>query len=218
VESIHCPLVGTISPSLSPLTSFRRPRHSPSSEQPHPSLRYAVLKPTSSRNWSSPAPQNDLNDCVSLFPHPHFLLPLLISCLASSSSEPPQVSAKRSSVSTVSPLDQQLTLLQAELYAGSAACDRVYITGRRQAQLDSISAANAKIEGILFDPNEVSEIPAFAKKMSDKGLDLVVLNAGMQRGLDFSNVSTERLRARRRTDENLGNSLRALMSISSKRR
>lgn len=107
---------------------------------------------------------------------------------------------------------------QAELYAGSAACDRVYITGRRQAQLDSISAANAKIEGILFDPNEVSEIPAFAKKMSDKGLDLVVLNAGMQRGLDFSNVSTERLRVRRRTDENLGNSLRALMSISSKRR
>lgn len=81
--------------------------------------------------------------------------------------------------------------LQAELYAGSAACERVYITGRRQAQLDSISAANAKIEGILFDPNEVTAIPAFAKQMSEKGLDLVVLNAGMQRGLDFSHVSHE---------------------------
>ncbi|KAK4705225.1 hypothetical protein P7C70_g977, partial [Phenoliferia sp. Uapishka_3] len=77
----------------------------------------------------------------------------------------------------------------AERFAASKSpsVSHVYITGRRQELLDEISAIYPNVTGICFDPSNLEEIPAFAKRaVEELGVTLFLLNAGMQRGIDFT--------------------------------
>ena len=66
----------------------------------------------------------------------------------------------------------------------------VYITGRRQALLDEISAKYPNVSGVYFDPSDLAAIPEFCRRaVEDLGVDVVLVNAGMQRGIDFTAVS-----------------------------
>ncbi|KAI5480419.1 NAD(P)-binding protein [Pseudohyphozyma bogoriensis] len=62
----------------------------------------------------------------------------------------------------------------------------IIVTGRRQENLDELSKAQPKISGVVFDPNDLSAIPEFAKKMVERGVTYTILNAGTMKGMDFS--------------------------------
>jgi hypothetical protein len=59
---------------------------------------------------------------------------------------------------------------------------------RRKAQLDEISTQDDKITGVVFDPNGLAAIGAFAQEMVSKGVDYLILNAECNTRFDFSKV------------------------------
>jgi len=66
----------------------------------------------------------------------------------------------------------------------------VIAVGRRQANLDSIVQKHGKdkVSAVKFDITDLAGIPDFAAKVTKAHpkLDSVILNSGIQRGLDFS--------------------------------
>ncbi|KAI5481684.1 NAD(P)-binding protein [Pseudohyphozyma bogoriensis] len=68
----------------------------------------------------------------------------------------------------------------------SPAFKEVVITGRRKDLVDEVAKTHANITGEVFDPNDLSAIPAFSKKMAEKGVTYTILNAGTMKGMDFS--------------------------------
>ncbi|EJU02818.1 NADP-binding protein [Dacryopinax primogenitus] len=67
-------------------------------------------------------------------------------------------------------------------------CDAVILTGRREANLQSICAGHPNAHYRVHDATDLASIPAFAEELisSFPKLDCIVLNAGIQRSLDFS--------------------------------
>ncbi|KAL8287684.1 hypothetical protein RQP46_003542 [Phenoliferia psychrophenolica] len=71
--------------------------------------------------------------------------------------------------------------------AQQSAIKHVYITGRRQALLDDISAKYPNVTGICFDPSDLAAIPALCRKaVIELGVTLIMLNA-----VDLSVVHAE---------------------------
>ena len=70
----------------------------------------------------------------------------------------------------------------------------VIVTGRRQERLDEFVKANgsSKAIGIKFDISDLSSFPSFIKNVTDSypDLDLIFLNAGIQRPLRFNQPET----------------------------
>ncbi len=70
----------------------------------------------------------------------------------------------------------------------------VIVVGRREEKLDSFvkTYGSDKASSSVFDVNELSKIPSWAKKIHEQhpDLDCVVLNQGVQRGFDFSKPDT----------------------------
>ncbi|KAF2025895.1 NAD(P)-binding protein [Setomelanomma holmii] len=70
----------------------------------------------------------------------------------------------------------------------------VVIVGRRQEKLDEFEQKHGsdKVDSIIFDISNLDEIPKFVKQVTSKhpDLDSVFLNAGIQRGFDFSKPET----------------------------
>ncbi|KAI9850049.1 MAG: hypothetical protein M1838_006164 [Thelocarpon superellum] len=66
----------------------------------------------------------------------------------------------------------------------------VIAVGRRQERLDAFVSSHGsdKATAVTFDVNALSEIPAFAAKITKAhpDLDCVILNSGIQRGTDFA--------------------------------
>jgi short-subunit dehydrogenase involved in D-alanine esterification of teichoic acids len=71
---------------------------------------------------------------------------------------------------------------------------RVIIVGRRQDKLDEFQKKHGsdKVDSIVFDISKLDEIPKFVQDVTSKHADLdsVFLNAGIQRGFDFSKPDT----------------------------
>jgi len=68
-------------------------------------------------------------------------------------------------------------------------CESVILTGRRESNLRSICAGHPNAHYRVHDSTDLSSIPAFAEEViaSFPALDCLILNAGIQRSLDFSN-------------------------------
>lgn len=71
---------------------------------------------------------------------------------------------------------------------------KVVIVGRRKEKLDEFQQRHGieKVDTIVFDISKLDEIPKFAQDVISKhpDLDSVFLNAGIQRGFDFSKPET----------------------------
>lgn len=71
---------------------------------------------------------------------------------------------------------------------------QVIIVGRRKEKLDEFQQkyGSEKVQCIVFDISKLEEIPDFVKEVTSKNADLdsVFLNAGIQRGFDFSKPET----------------------------
>jgi short-subunit dehydrogenase involved in D-alanine esterification of teichoic acids len=70
----------------------------------------------------------------------------------------------------------------------------VVIVGRRKEKLDEFEKkyGSEKVDSIVFDISKLEEIPNFVQTVTSKhpDLDSVFLNAGIQRGFDFSKPDT----------------------------
>jgi short-subunit dehydrogenase involved in D-alanine esterification of teichoic acids len=70
----------------------------------------------------------------------------------------------------------------------------VVIVGRRKEKLDEFEKkyGSEKVDSIVFDISKLDEIPKFVQTVTSKhpDLDSVFLNAGIQRGFDFSKPET----------------------------
>ncbi|KAJ9119506.1 hypothetical protein QFC22_003214 [Naganishia vaughanmartiniae] len=68
---------------------------------------------------------------------------------------------------------------------------KVIAVGRRQEKLDDFVKKHGaeRSTGVKFDITDLDEIPAFAERNTNehKDLDMIILNSGIQRGLDFAN-------------------------------
>jgi short-subunit dehydrogenase involved in D-alanine esterification of teichoic acids len=71
---------------------------------------------------------------------------------------------------------------------------KVIIVGRRKEKLDEFEQKHGsdKVSSVVFDISKLEEIANFAKDITSKhsDLDSVFLNAGIQRGFDFSKPET----------------------------
>ncbi|KAF2830319.1 NAD(P)-binding protein [Ophiobolus disseminans] len=71
---------------------------------------------------------------------------------------------------------------------------KVIIVGRRKEKLDEFEKkyGSDKVASIVFDISKLEEIPKFVQDVTSKhsDLDSVFLNAGIQRGFDFSKPET----------------------------
>ncbi|EAT86434.1 hypothetical protein HBI56_101380 [Parastagonospora nodorum] len=71
---------------------------------------------------------------------------------------------------------------------------QVILVGRRKEKLDEFQQkyGSEKVQSIVFDISKLEEIPNFVKEVTSKhsDLDSVFLNAGIQRGFDFSKPET----------------------------
>lgn len=71
---------------------------------------------------------------------------------------------------------------------------QVVIVGRRKEKLDEFEKkyGSEKVSSIVFDISKLDEIPKFVRDVTSKhsDLDSVFLNAGIQRGFDFSKPNT----------------------------
>lgn len=71
---------------------------------------------------------------------------------------------------------------------------QVIIVGRRKEKLDEFQQkfGSEKVHSIVFDISKLEDIPSFAQNVTTKhpDLDSVFLNAGIQRGFDFSKPET----------------------------
>jgi len=74
---------------------------------------------------------------------------------------------------------------------------QVVIVGRRKEKLDEFEQkyGSEKVHSIVFDISKLEEIPRFVQDVTSKhpDLDSVFLNAGIQRGFDFSKPDTVNL-------------------------
>ncbi|KAJ9127448.1 hypothetical protein QFC24_000856 [Naganishia onofrii] len=70
---------------------------------------------------------------------------------------------------------------------------KVIAVGRRQEKLDEFvkNHGEDRSVGVSFDITDLEGIPAFAERITNehKDLDMIILNSGIQRGLDFSDPS-----------------------------
>lgn len=80
----------------------------------------------------------------------------------------------------------------AERFAAHSGTEHVYVAGRRQAELDSLASAHSNVTGLKLDVADLESLPAFVKDLVGKGINFFVINAGMQRGFDFSEVCDSR--------------------------
>jgi short-subunit dehydrogenase involved in D-alanine esterification of teichoic acids len=71
---------------------------------------------------------------------------------------------------------------------------QVVIVGRRKEKLDEFEQkyGSERVHSVVFDISKLDEIPKFVKDVTSKhsDLDSVFLNAGIQRGFDFSKPDT----------------------------
>jgi short-subunit dehydrogenase involved in D-alanine esterification of teichoic acids len=70
---------------------------------------------------------------------------------------------------------------QAHKYATSTspAFKKVIVTGRKADTIAEVAKEDDKFEGVAFDPNELSAIPAFVTKMVEhEGVNHVIVTAG----------------------------------------
>ncbi|KZT56125.1 NAD(P)-binding protein [Calocera cornea HHB12733] len=67
-------------------------------------------------------------------------------------------------------------------------CEAVVLTGRREANLQSICAGHPNAHYRVQDATDLASIPGFAEDIirSFPKLDCIILNAGIQRSLDFT--------------------------------
>ncbi|KAM0754241.1 NAD(P)-binding protein [Meredithblackwellia eburnea MCA 4105] len=82
----------------------------------------------------------------------------------------------------------------AELFATSSApkFGRVYVTGRRQDNLDELEKKYSNVTGINHDSSDLASIPELARKIVEEfKIDLLICNAGIQRGIDFTSPNAD---------------------------
>ncbi|KZO94113.1 short-chain dehydrogenase/oxidoreductase [Calocera viscosa TUFC12733] len=67
-------------------------------------------------------------------------------------------------------------------------CEAVILTGRRESNLQAICAGHLNAHYRVNDATDLASIPAFAEDIlsSFPKLDCIILNAGIQRGLNFT--------------------------------
>ncbi|KAI2616961.1 putative short-chain dehydrogenase/oxidoreductase [Hypomontagnella submonticulosa] len=68
----------------------------------------------------------------------------------------------------------------------------VIVTGRRRERLDAFTSAHPGSAGVAVDITALGDIPAFAASITQQhpDIDCVILNAGIQRGINFARPET----------------------------